>query len=122
MCSPVLAVHLTPSDLQPTFDLKKLVLRQALLACPSVHWGDTICYKPVWRLCSEFMFLQSTECGTNVYFRLCLSNKASRSFQQCHFVAVLHAQFAYFVMDVNLLRVTLKMSLKFKANEQFSYN
>lgn len=42
------------------------------------------------------MFLQSMECRANVYFRLCLSNKASWSFHQGDFVAMLH---------VNLLRV-----------------
>lgn len=96
----------TPSDLQPTFELEKMVLSQAVVACPSVQWGNTVCHKSVLRLCSEFMSLQSTECGTNVYFRLCLSNKASRRLWQCSFVAVFrHSfQFAYFVMDVNLLR------------------
>lgn len=42
------------------------------------------------------MFLQSMECRANVYFRLCLSNKASWSVQQSNFVAMLHG---------NLLRV-----------------
>lgn len=70
------------------------------------------------------MFLQSTECGTNVYFRLCLSNKASWRFLQSGFVAMLHVQFAYYKIDVNLLRAKryIEMSLEFKVIEQFSYD
>lgn len=70
------------------------------------------------------MFLQSAECGTNVYFRLCLSNKASWRFSKSGFVAMLHVQFAYYVTDANLLRAKryIEMSLEFKVNEQFNYD
>lgn len=71
--------HHTPWDSQPTFKLEKLVLSQALAACPSS--GEILCdINPFWDIVTSLCFYNLRNVEQMFIFRLCLSNKASRRF------------------------------------------